>query len=253
MPPNVDKRFVLEEFAICSRRIEQLYGKSNGQFLEAQFRERNNIIKSIPNFWQTVISNHPLISAISDAGEDVHLQFMNDLGVDEFSVGGVAGYRLHFHFDLNPFFADEVLTKEFITLTNGDNLTTSTDTQWNPMLEGTELQPSRKRFREIRTFLDWFMENDDSFIDIAKRIRSDLWVNAFTYYMISQNNGAVTVESNGDERGPDPQVVTMEPTKHEESRSIPEKEIVEKTSTRVRRSTRLQSKPRINWRIRASI
>ncbi|XP_055623512.1 protein SET-like [Toxorhynchites rutilus septentrionalis] len=248
MAPIVDNRFMLEEFAICSKKMEQHCRKSNYEFLEAQFQERKNIIKGIPDFWQIAIYNHPVISAISERGQDVILKFLNDLRVEEYSADDMVGFRLCFQFDPNPFFTNEVLTKELLTLASGEKLTTSTEIQWNTMLDGTELQSVLKDSREIRSFLDWFMERDDSFVYIAERIRCDLWVNAFTYYMMSQEGEAVAMESK-DFKTDDHLIVTAAMIEQEENRRAPNENKMEKNSSEPRRSQRLKSKPRINWKI----
>lgn len=59
------------------------------------------------------MSNHPdLCLLINDGEEEDCLNHLVRLDVQEFDDMKL-GYRIHFHFDPNPYFENTVLTKEF--------------------------------------------------------------------------------------------------------------------------------------------
>lgn len=84
--------------------VEQKYNKLRKPF----FEKRNDIIKRIPNFWVTAFVNHPQIQL--DESEEDCLTHLKKLEVEEFE-DIKSGYKINFHFEENPFFSNEVLTK----------------------------------------------------------------------------------------------------------------------------------------------
>lgn len=64
--------------------------------------------------------NHPQISGILEEDEEEALHFLEKIEVEEFEDIR-SGYRIHFHFEENPFLENKILTKEFHlgTQTNG--------------------------------------------------------------------------------------------------------------------------------------
>lgn len=56
--------------------------------------------------------------------EEDALRFLNKLEVEEFE-DIKSGYRINFHFDENPYFENEVLTKEFHLGSSGEKISKS--------------------------------------------------------------------------------------------------------------------------------
>ena len=97
-----------------------------------------------------------------------------------------SGYKINLFFDTNPYFEDEVLTKEFHTESTGDPVSKSTKIRWK---EGFDLaakaaqraaaaaaKTGRKRPLENRTFFSWFCDNGDPTTDdVAEVIKDDMW------------------------------------------------------------------------------
>jgi len=182
-------------------KVEQKYNKLRKPFYEA----RNDIIKRVPKFWLTAFINHPQISGLIEEEDEDCLQYLSKLEVEEFE-DIKSGYKINFYFDANPYFEDEVLTKEFHTESTGDPVSKSTKIRWK---EGFDLaakaaqraaaaaaKTGRKRPLENRTFFSWFSDNGDpSTDDVAEVIKDDMWPNPLQYFLVPD----IEVEENGEE------------------------------------------------------
>merc|ERR1712150_213655 len=180
-------------------KVEQKYSKLRRPY----FDKRNEIIKRVPKFWLTAFINHPQISAIIEEEEEDCLQYLNKLEVEEYE-DIKSGYRIKLYFDDNPYFENDVLTKEFHLGTSGDPASQSTPISWK---EGFDLaakaaqraaaaaaRSGRKRPLENRTFFSWFCDNGDpSADDVAEVIKDDMWPNPLQYFLVPDievENGA---------------------------------------------------------------
>merc|ERR1712018_121463 len=150
-------------------KVEQKYNKLRRPYYD----KRNEIIKRIPKFGLTAFINHPQITAIIEEDEEDCLQYLNKLEVEEFE-DIKSGYRIKLYFDKNPYFDNDVLTKEFHLGSSGDPASQSTPIQWK---EGMDLaakfaqraaaaqetaKNSRKRVAaQQQTFFTWFCDNGD--------------------------------------------------------------------------------------------
>lgn len=65
--------------------------------------------------------NNKKIADILDEDEEDALRYLNKLEVEEFE-DIKSGYRINLHFDENPYFENEVLTKEFHLGSTGELL-----------------------------------------------------------------------------------------------------------------------------------
>jgi len=190
-------------------KVEQKYNKLRRPFYD----RRNDIIKRIPKFWLTAFINHPQLSAVIEEDEEDALQYLNRLEVEEFE-DIKSGYRIKLHFDAasNPYFANAVLTKEFL-LSSGEPSSSSTPIEWR---EGKDLQAkvaamkaaaaaggkagSRKRHAEPRSFFSWYADNaEPAADDIAEVIKDDLWPNPLQYFLVPD----VEVENGGEDEDDD--------------------------------------------------
>lgn len=209
-----DESEALEEIDSCQNEIDALNEKASEEILKVEqkynslrkpfFQKRNEIIQRIPSFWVTAIVNHPQISGILEEEEEECLQFMQKLEVEEFE-DIKSGYRIHFHFEENPYFENKVLTKEFNLGSSGETpVSMSTTIKWKPERDLTKMLPKkamanrRKRGLEYRTFFDWFTDNNDPINDdIAELIKDDLWPNPLQYYLVPD----IEVEPEAEEDG----------------------------------------------------
>jgi len=207
-------------------KVEQKYNKLRRPF----FDKRNEIIKRVPKFWLTAFINHPQISAIIEEEEEDCLQYLNKLEVEEFE-DIKSGYRVKLCFDDNPYFDNDVLTKEFLLGTSGDPSSQSTPIRWK---EGFDLaakaaqraaaaaaRSGRKRPLENRSFFSWFCDNGDpSADDIAEVIKDDMWPNPLQYFLVPDievENGAEDDEEDlEEEEDVDEAVVVLEEEEEDE-------------------------------------
>jgi len=184
-------------------KVEQKYNKLRKPFYE----KRNEIIKRVPKFWLTAFINHPQISALIEEEEEDCLQYLTKLEVEEFE-DIKSGYKINLLFDQNPYFEDDVLTKEFHMESTGDPVSQSTKIRWK---EGFDLAAKaaqraaaasakngggRKRPLEHRSFFSWFCDNTDPTTDdVAEVIKDDMWPNPLQYFLVPD----IEVEENGEE------------------------------------------------------
>lgn len=207
-------------------KVEQKYNKMRRPFYD----KRNEIIKRVPKFWLTAFINHPQMSAIIEEDEEDCLQYLNKLEVEEFE-DIKSGYRIRLHFDTNPYFDNDVLTKEFHLGANGDPASQSTTINWK---EGFNLaakaaqraanaaqRTGQKRPLENRTFFSWFCDNTDpSSDDVAEVIKDDMWPNPLQYFLVPdievENGGEEEDEDLEEEEEVDENVVVLEEEEEEE-------------------------------------
>lgn len=135
------------------------------------------------------------ISTILHEKEEDCLHYMTKLHVEDFD-DVKSGYKISFHFKENPYFENDVLTKEFNlaaenpTSTNFTQTSTSTSIKWKPgkdLLKELQSKPqsNRKSNVEYKTFFDWFTDNSDPVNDdIAETIKDDIWPNPLQYFLV---------------------------------------------------------------------
>lgn len=115
---------------------------------------------------------------------------MSKLEVDELE-DIKSGYRIHFHFDENPYFENKTLSKEFCLGASAGPSSNSTPILWREgkdllkQLQFKQQTNRRKRHLEYKTFFDWFVDNSDPVNDeIAELLKDDLWPNPLQYYLV---------------------------------------------------------------------
>ncbi|XP_011496140.1 PREDICTED: protein SET isoform X2 [Ceratosolen solmsi marchali] len=208
---DVEIQKALEEIDGCQNQIDGLNEKASDEILEVEkkynklrkpyFQKRNDIIKRIPNFWVTAFVNNKKIADILEEEEEDALRYLNKLEVEEFE-DIKSGYRINFYFDENPYFENDVLTKEFHL---GDPASQSTNIRWK---DGADLSKRgkakaamkvRKRPLGHRSFFDWFTDHGDPSSDeIAELIKDDLWPNPLQYYLAPDMEIENGIEGDGD-------------------------------------------------------
>merc|ERR1712086_1033610 len=190
-------------------KVEQKYNLLRRPF----FEKRNSIIGRIPKFWLTAFINHPQISSIIEEDEEDALQYLDRLEVEEFE-DIKSGYRIKLYFDKNPYFDNDILTKEFHLGSSGDPASQSTPIQWKESMDlaakfaqrtaaaqENAKSGSRKRgHQQQATFFTWFCDNGDPSDDeIAEVIKDDMWPNPLQYFLVPD----IEVENGDDEEEED--------------------------------------------------
>ncbi|XP_032679098.1 protein SET isoform X2 [Odontomachus brunneus] len=209
---NIEIQKTLEEIDGCQNQIDGLNEKASDEILEVEkkynklrkpyFQKRNDIIKRIPNFWVTAFVNNKEIAEILEEDEEDVLRYLNKLEVEEFE-DIKSGYRINFYFDKNPYFDNEVLTKEFHL---GSSASQSTPICWKEGVDLTKKAKTkaplkgRKRPLKHRSFFDWFTDHGDPSSDeIAELIKDDMWPNPLQYYLAPDIDVENGIEGDGEE------------------------------------------------------
>ncbi|XP_015510291.1 protein SET isoform X1 [Neodiprion pinetum] len=213
---DLETQKALEEIDGCQNQIDGLNEKASDEILEVEkkynklrkpyFQKRNDIIKRIPNFWVTAFVNHPQIAPILEEEEEDALRYLNKLEVEEFE-DIKSGYRINFHFDENPYFENDVLTKEFHLGSSGDPASQSTLIRWKENGDLTKrakdkgsLKGRKRPLVGHKTFFDWFTDHGDpSSDDIAELIKDDMWPNPLQYYLVPDIDIENGIEGDDDE------------------------------------------------------
>uniref|UniRef100_A0A8D2JEI1 TSPY n=1 Tax=Sciurus vulgaris TaxID=55149 RepID=A0A8D2JEI1_SCIVU len=143
---------------------------------------RRSIIQGIPGFW---FVNHPQLSSmISDQDEDM-LSYMIDLEVEERKHPSHC-CKIMLFFGNNPYFRNEVITKEYLININGYRVFNSTVVQWYQ--EYKREACSRRHHNSSPNFFNWFTDHNFTGSDrITEIISKDLWLTPLNYYKRTQS------------------------------------------------------------------
>lgn len=193
-------------------KVEQRYNKLR----QPHYKKRSDIIAKIPNFWVTVFVNHPQLSTLLDEEDEEALHYLRKVEVQEFE-DIKSGYKINFHFDKNPFFDNDVLSKEFHLNENGEPSCKSTQIKWksgknlcekassenkNGTSNGAGSSSSKKRsgHDDASLFFSWFNDHSEaSPDDFGEVIKDDIWPNPLQYYLAQAEEGDEGYFNEGEE------------------------------------------------------
>ncbi|XP_041369081.1 protein SET-like [Gigantopelta aegis] len=182
-------------------KVEQKYNKLRQPY----FGKRSDLISKIPNFWVTAFVNHPQVSALLNEEDEEALQYLTKVEVQEFE-DIKSGYRINFHFDANPYFENEVITKEFHLNDTGEPSSKSTPINWKASKDLTKksslaAKGGRKRnYDEQESFFCWFADHGDAGADeLGEVVKDDIWPNPLQYYLASEIDEEATGEVGEDD------------------------------------------------------
>ncbi|KAH8263819.1 hypothetical protein KR038_007924, partial [Drosophila bunnanda] len=197
-----DQKDLIKQLIKCQKDINKINKMTCDEILDVEdkyeglrkplYKKRNEAIKRIPNFWATsLINNNQIVQHTGKVG----LSSIKNLEVDILE-NIRAGYRIHIHFGENPYFENQVLTKEFRFGNKNGNwiISTNTPIQWK---EGKNLVVAKKDSSTLyKSFFDWFLDNTNpNFDHIGGFIKDDLWVNPLRYYCMDPE-----LENNNNEK-----------------------------------------------------
>ncbi|CAA3030220.1 NAP1-related 2-like [Olea europaea subsp. europaea] len=173
----------------ASEKVLEVEQKYN-EIRKPVYDKRNDIIKSIPDFWLTAFLSHPALSELFTDEDQKIFKYLSSLEVEDFK-DMKSGYSITFHFSPNPYFEDTKLTKTFTFLDEGTKIT-ATAIKWK---EGmgipngvAEQKNGNKRPHAEESFFTWFSETeskgdiDEIHDEVAEIIKDDLWPNPLTYF-----------------------------------------------------------------------
>nr|XP_043606427.1 NAP1-related protein 2 [Erigeron canadensis] len=167
--------------------VEQKYNEVR----KPVYDKRNDIIKSIPDFWLTAFLSHPALSDLLNEEDQKIFKHLTSLEVED-SKDVKSGYSITFNFSPNPYFEDTKLTKTITFLDEGTTKITATSIKWKEGMghpNGVSHEKNgNKRPHEDDSFFSWFSgthkkdELDEMHDGVAEMIKEDLWVNPLSYF-----------------------------------------------------------------------
>ncbi|KAF7135393.1 hypothetical protein RHSIM_Rhsim08G0156200 [Rhododendron simsii] len=100
------------------------------------YDKRNDIIKSIPDFWLIAVSDtslpflsHPALCDLLTEEDQKIFKYLSSLEVEDFK-DEKSGYAITFNFNPNPYFEDIKLTKSYTFLDEGTTKIAATTIKW---------------------------------------------------------------------------------------------------------------------------
>ncbi|XP_043936053.1 protein SET-like [Protopterus annectens] len=192
-----------ERAASAILRMNMKFNQLRKPYLE----KRNTIIQNIPGFWVTAFLNHPQLSALIDEKDEDTLSYMTNLEVAD--LKNKPGYRIKFYFGENPYFQNEIITKEFHIGSLGRLVSASTPIRWWRGLDPAGR--NRVGGRMGRSFFSWFTDHSTPSTDrIAQIIKEDLWPNPLQYYLITECDSGENGQEDSDLENGDDCVVIVD-------------------------------------------
>ncbi|XP_019249076.1 PREDICTED: NAP1-related protein 2-like [Nicotiana attenuata] len=146
------------------------------QIRKPVYEKRNDIIKTIPNFWLTAFLRHPILGNLVSTEEDHEIfKYLSSIEVED-AEDFKSGYTITFYFSPNPFFENTMLSKTYTFLEDGrPTKVTASAVQWT---EGIGVAPLAEE-----SFFLWFSgEVDQKYDEVAAMIKDELWPNPLNYF-----------------------------------------------------------------------
>ncbi|XP_065878593.1 NAP1-related protein 2-like isoform X2 [Euphorbia lathyris] len=213
---SIDAQLILsvEKLQDVQDEIEKINGEFCDKVLEMDqqyngirkpvYVKRNEIIKTIPDFWLTAFLSHPDLCDLLTEEDQKIFKYLDSLNLEDLK-DVKSGYSITFNFKENPHFEDTKLMKSFTLSDEGTIKITGTNIKWK---EGTgaangamERKKGSKRPWRESSFFGWFGEGVQNRVpvlgdDIADIIKEELWPNPLKYF---NNNGTDEEDSGEDE------------------------------------------------------
>ncbi|KAG6412273.1 hypothetical protein SASPL_124947 [Salvia splendens] len=208
----IDEKLVqcVEKLQSIQEELEKINEEASEKVLELEqqfnairkpvYDQRNDVIKSIPDFWLTAFMSHPALTELLTEEDQKIFKYLDNLEVEDFK-DVKSGYSITFMFKPNPHFEDTKLTKTFSFLEEGVTKITATNIKWKEgmgMPNGTseEKKGNKRSLAEESSnscsFFSWFTESEfkgdmyEISDEVADIIKDDLWPNPLAYF----NNGS---------------------------------------------------------------
>nr|GMC62165.1 NAP1-related protein 2-like [Ipomoea batatas] len=134
--------------------VEQKYN----EIRRPVYDKRNEVIKSIPDFWLTAFLSHPALGDLLSEEDQKIFKYFDSLNVEDFK-DVTSGYSITFNFKPNPYFEDAKLVKTYTFLEEGTTQITGTDIKWKEGMgianggdhekKGNKRPPSEERYLSL--------------------------------------------------------------------------------------------------------
>ncbi|CAN6572061.1 unnamed protein product [Malus baccata var. baccata] len=139
---HLDKEFVLsvQKLQEVQDELDKVDDEENDKVLDIEqkyneirrpvYVKRNEIIKTIPDFWLTSFMSHPVLCDILSAEDQKIFKYLKSIDVVDFKDDKTLGYSVTFNFNDNPYFEDTKLTKTFTYIDGQTTKITGTPVKW---------------------------------------------------------------------------------------------------------------------------
>ncbi|XP_023550589.1 NAP1-related protein 2-like [Cucurbita pepo subsp. pepo] len=189
--------------------VEQKYN----EIRRPVYVKRNEIIKTIPDFWLTAFLSHPALCDLLSEEDQKIFRHLYSLEVED-QKDVKMGYSITFNFNENPYFEDRKLEKTYTFFEDGAIKITGTTILWKDGLGASNGVNSEKKGKKRPlaedSFFSWFGETEQKDImelhdEVAEIIKEDLWPNPLKYFNNDidedeeESDGEDEEEENGDE------------------------------------------------------
>ncbi|KAL0364693.1 UNVERIFIED_CONTAM: NAP1-related protein 2, partial [Sesamum angustifolium] len=166
--------------------VEQKYNKIR----KPVYDKRNDIIKTIPDFWLTAFMSHPALSELLTEEDQKIFKYLSNLEVKD-CEDVKSGYSIAFHFKSNPYFEDTKLTKTFTFLEEGTTKITATSIKWKEGMGisngvAEEKKGNKRSHAEERTRNGCESLHEDSELSRLRPVESGqqhIWINYPLLYL----------------------------------------------------------------------
>ncbi|CAJ0586179.1 unnamed protein product, partial [Mesorhabditis spiculigera] len=146
------------------------------------FADRAQVVDKIPEFWFTVIMNHPQISSLIEEDEEPLLSFLKNIEL-EWKGDPRDGFQLIFRFYPNPFIENQEVIKDYWTRAEPEPYCTTTEILWLQEKIGVYEHNEEEPMFGL-SFCGWLFTNmNPRFDDVAEIIRDDIWLSPLNYFM----------------------------------------------------------------------
>ncbi|XP_072176836.1 protein SET-like [Diadema setosum] len=215
--PDKENQQAIEEIDNVQNEIDNLNEMASEEILKVEqkyntlrqpfFEKRAKLIEKIPHFWSTTFTHHPQLSMLLDEEDEEALQYLTKVEVKEFD-DIKSGYRINFYFRPNPYFENDVISKEFHLNETGDPKSNATSIRWKPNKDLTKrnlsgnLKDGRKRAHaDNESFFCWFTEQSEAGADeLGEVLKDDIWPNPLQYFLVppAEDEGTSDIMGSGD-------------------------------------------------------
>ncbi|KAL2482437.1 NAP1-related protein 2 [Forsythia ovata] len=221
---HIDGELVLsvEKLQEIQDELEKINEEASEKVLEVEqkynelrkpvYDKRNDVIKSIPDFWLTAFLSHPAFSELLTEEDQKIFRYLSSLEVED-SKDVKSGYTITFNFNPNPYFEDTKLTKTFTFLEEGTTKITATSIKWKAGMgisnTVAEEKKGNKRSHAEESFFTWFGDSqqkddvEEIHDEIADLIKDDIWPNPLTYFFDEADEEDSDMDDGDEEKGSD--------------------------------------------------
>ncbi|KAL7059759.1 hypothetical protein AAHC03_013218 [Spirometra sp. Aus1] len=175
---------ILESVDAVQEAIDSLNKQASAEILRVE--QKFNVMRK-PHYKQLFMNHLQIRKMITEEDEKV-LTHLKAVEVQEFD-DITSGYKIHFHFNKNDYFKNEVITKEYRVGEKGEPTATSTKIEWFPDKDLTEMKDNgregqKRPYPQQSSFFCWFSDDWDAVGDvIGESIKDELWPNPLQFYL----------------------------------------------------------------------